>query len=222
MDFILPESPGKVFRLSDTVDLSKHLFSHLLRNYRKRLYFSYPRYREERPLQPSQALVDLESMVKADKPEINRLEDLFKWEDNPYLTSGREMLDASIPKDGSTDSIRPQLFQFKNVLLTREESVEGLIRGINSILSRSAVDGLFEYDGLVRSATSFHDFLDRKKEIFSASQLESMANCPMRYLFEYIYDLKSMEEVGPEASPIDRGDYLHAIFLEECFQDAAC
>ena len=211
MDFILPDSPGKVFRLVDTVDLSKHLFSHLLRNYRKRLYFSYPRYREERPLQPSQVLVDLESMVEADKPVIGTLEDLFKWDDNPYLTSGQEMLNASIPKGDSWFEIKPGLFQLKDVLLIEESSAEGLIRGINSISSRSAVDGLFEYDGLVGSAERFRESLDGRKAVFSSSQLECLANCPMRYLFEYVYGLKGMEELGPEASPVDRGDYLHEI-----------
>ena len=223
MNFIITESLGKMFRIQDSVDLSRHLFSHLLRNYRKRLYLSYPRYREEKALQPSQVFIDLESMAKTvnlSETEGEILEALFKWEDNPYFPSGYEMLNASVKKEISSDRTDPCLFPLKHILLMDESSVEGLMRGINALGSRRALDGLFEYDGLVGGAVRFGEFKKERKDTFSASQMQALANCPMRYLFEYIYGLKSLKGLGPEASSMDLGKYLHQIlslfFMELC------
>ncbi|NIR14064.1 MAG: hypothetical protein GWN86_08960, partial [Desulfobacterales bacterium] len=44
VNFILPEAPHKMFRMRNLIDESRHLFSHVLRNTRKRLYLSFPRY----------------------------------------------------------------------------------------------------------------------------------------------------------------------------------
>jgi len=214
MNFILSESPGKIFRVQDSIGLSRHLFSHLLRNYRKCLYLSYPRYREEKALQPSQVFTDMESMANVGSPsetDSGMLERLFKWEDNPYFTSRHEMLNATIKKEVSAAKTGPTLFQLKDIILMNEGSVEGLIRGVNALGSRYALDGLFEYDGLVDGATLFSKFLKEKKDTFSASRLETLANCPMRYLFEYVYGLSSLRDVGPEASPMDMGQYIHKI-----------
>jgi hypothetical protein len=213
INFILPESP-KIFRIQDSVDLSRHLFSHVLRNYRKRLYLSYPRYREEKAVQPSQVFMDMESMVNAGRSsatESGMLETLFKWADNPYFTSRYEMLNANVKKEAFAGRAEPSLFPLKDIILMDEASLEGLIRGVKALGSRCALDGLFEYDGLVGGAALFSEFLKEKRDTFSASQLETLANCPMRYLFEYIYGLGSLREVGPEASPMDMGQYIHKI-----------
>ncbi|MFC1535466.1 PD-(D/E)XK nuclease family protein, partial [Thermodesulfobacteriota bacterium] len=214
LNFILPESPRKIFRRLDTVDQSRHLFSHLLRNYRNSLYLSYPLYREEREVQPSQVLMDLESMVDtgiSSELEPETLKSLFKWEDSPYLSSEYEMLNAAKKKDSPPDRMEEDLFPLKHVIPAKRLSVEDIIRGVKALGSRRALDGLFEYDGLVSSAIGFDEFLKNKKEIFSASQLETLANCPMRYLFERVYGLGPVEELGVEASPRDLGQHLHAV-----------
>jgi RecB family exonuclease len=225
MNFVLTESPGKGIETPDNVDLSRYLFSHLLRNYRRSLYLSYPRHREDKMLQPSQVFMDIHSMVKPESfsgAGIGELETLFKWDDSPYLASSYEMLNAAYEKDGSSAGKYPASFALKDVILTDEGSADGLIRGINAVSSRSALDGLFEYDGLVGGADLFSEFLRRKGDTFSASQMETLANCPMRYLFEYIYGLKRLRDIGPEASPMDMGQYIHKIlslfFKELCKQ----
>jgi RecB family exonuclease len=121
-------------------------------------------------------------------------------------------VNATIKKESSSKGIgKIPLLPLKDIILTNESSVEGLIRGVNALCSRCALDGLFEYDGLVSGATRFNEFLEKRNHIFSASQLETLANCPMLYLFEYIYGLGKIEELGNEASPMDMGEYLHAI-----------
>ena len=198
----------------DSVEQSKHLFSHLLRNYRKALYLSYPRYSEEKEVRPSQALMDLETMLDEEiSPEIGPegLETLFRWEDNPYISSENEMLNARIKKYGPEEGARDAPFPLKQVLLKRDTPVQGLRRGIKAMVSRWAMDGLFEYDGMVGVADRFADFINGRSNILSPSQLETLANCPMRYLFERVYGLKTIEELGPEASQRDMGEHIHSI-----------
>jgi len=214
LNFIMPESPNRMFRIQDSIDQSRHLFSHLLRNYRKRLYFSYPRYTEEKEVQPSPMLVDLESMVNTRvSPETGActLEEVFIWDDNPYLSSEGEMLNATIRKNSISEETGDNIFPLKQVILRDGSPIEEIVRGINTLESRWASDGFFGYDGLVRGAARFGKFLKGRDNIFSPSQLEILANCPMRYMFERIYGLKIMEEFGPEVSSMDMGEHLHAI-----------
>ncbi len=213
-NFIITETLAKIFRIQDNIDLSRHLLSHLLRNYRKRLYLSYPRVREDKPLQPSQILMDMESMVKpssvTSEIESRNLEGIFKWEDTPFISSDGEMLNAHFKKKTSEVPAEQHApFQLRNIIL--REGLETPLRGITALACRCALDGLFEYDGLVGGAKRFAEFINDRDNKISASHLETMANCPMRYLFEYIYGLESMEEPGLAASPRDMGKYIHHV-----------
>jgi hypothetical protein len=213
-NFVLAGFPCKGLETRDSVDLSRHLFSHILRDYRKSLYLSYPRRREDKMLQPSQVFMDMESMANPERSSgagIGALETLFKWDNSPYFASTYEMLNADYKKDISTFRTDSASFPLKDVILMDEGSAEGLMRGINAVASRSALNGLFEYDGLVGDAELFSEFIGRKGDTYSASQLETLANCPMRYLFEYIYCLTSLRDIGPEASRMDLGQYIHKI-----------
>jgi len=209
-DFILSDSTNRVFRVIDSTDQSKYLFSHLLRNYNKRLYLSWPEYSSEKEVQPSQVLVDLELMVKDHFPDDNALgglEGFFRWENSPFLSSTREMLDANIRKEAKGVEITSVLKQ----IIPVEVNIGNLTRSINAMNSRRAVDGLFEYDGIVEKAEMFNFFLNDRRKIMSPSQLDSLANCPMRYLFERIYGLGKIDEPDVEVSPVDWGAHLHAI-----------
>jgi len=213
-NFILTEPLSKIFRIQDNVDLSRHLFSHLLRNYRKRLYLSYPRFREDKALQPSQVLMDMDSMVKPSSVTSEagswNLEEIFRWEDTLFIPSDYEMLNAHFKKNTSKVlAEQHDPFRLRNIIL--REGSEAPIRGIRALACRRALDGLFEYDGMVGGAKRFGEFLNDKKDKISASQFETMANCPMRYLFEYIYGLERIEEPGLAASALDIGKYVHHV-----------
>ena len=203
-----------MFRIRDPIDESKHLFSHLFRNYRKRLYLSFPRYTDEKEVQPSSVLLDLESIVQsclAPEGRSHSLEEIFGWEENPYYASEEELLDATRMKDQPSERIRDNFFPLERIIAKNELLAYKLIRPINVLRARWAEDGLFECDGLVGKAARFSEFLKDKSDLYSPSQLETLANCPMRYLFEHIYGLKTMEELGPEVSKKDMGEHIHAI-----------
>jgi RecB family exonuclease len=214
VNFILPEAPNKMYRMRDLIDESKHLFSHLLRNTRKCLYLSFPRYSEEKEVQPSPVLMDLEAMVKShlDPDHKNRnLEEVFRWQENLYLTSEEELLNATRIKHESSERVKDNLFPLERVVVKHDSQAENLVRLIGAPRCRWAEDGLFEYDGLVKGSVKFHAFLKEKNEFFSPSQLETLANCPMRYLFEHIYGLKALEELDAEVSRREMGQHLHTI-----------
>ncbi len=213
-DFILPEAPNKMLRIIDPVEQSKHLFSHVLRNCRNRLYLSFPRYVNEREVQRSPVLSDLESMVTSHlgpDGSSRTLEGVFPWEENPYFVSEEELLDATSVKKGPHDRMKENIFPLKRVLPKREFLSDGLLRAVNALRARWAQDGLFEYDGLVGNADTFREYLRDKSDYFSPSHLETLANCPMRHLFEHVYGLKTLEEQGPEMSNRDMGKHIHAI-----------
>jgi CRISPR/Cas system-associated exonuclease Cas4 (RecB family) len=226
VNFILPESPNRMFRILDPIDQSKHLFSHLLRNYQKRLYLSCPRYAEEKEIQLSPILADLETMVRSHlstQPDASPvlatgvgvsapiIEEVFRWADNPFFTSEDELLNATIVKTQVPKGMGADYFPLKQLIFKNDVVAERLIRGINSLRTRWASDGLFEYDGLVGGSVEFGEFLKEKGDIFSPSQLEALANCPMRYLFERIYNLEVLEDLGVEVSARDMGEHIHTI-----------
>ena len=214
VNFILPETPSKMYRMRDLMAESKHLLSHILRNTRKCLYLSFPRFSDEKEVQPSPVLMDLEAMVKSQLDpdgENGNLEEVFGWEENPYLTSEEELLNATHFKHEPPEKAKDHLFPLERIVVKNDSQAENLMRGMGATLCRWAEDGLFEYDGLVRESVKFRAFHKDKNEIFSPSQLETLANCPMRYLFEHIYGLKTLEELGAEISRREMGQHLHAI-----------
>jgi len=213
-NLICPETCKNIFRVPDNIDMSRHLFSHILRNCRKGLYLSYPAYSDKKEVRPSNMLTDIYSMKPAEpRPEHNEelSETSFGWDGSPYISSGYEMLDAAVNKSESGGGESGTIFPLKNVIIKNPPILEEITRGLRAMGSRRALNGLFEYDGLAGSAMRFKEYLRSRKDIFSASQLDTLANCPMRYLFERVYGLKILELAGPDASPMDVGVHFHGV-----------
>ncbi|MBN1627295.1 MAG: PD-(D/E)XK nuclease family protein [Deltaproteobacteria bacterium] len=215
-NFICPETCRNNFSVPDSIDMSRHLLSHLLRNCKKGTCLSYPEYADGKEARPSNVFIDMDSLMPPDSApangEMTPGTSSTKWGDSPYIPSVHEMLDAGINKGShegvtGTGPINP----FKNIIIKNSHLAEGISRALRTIGSRGSLNGLFEYDGLVGKASKFKAFLDSKNDIFSASQLDTLANCPMRYLFERIYGLKAMDITGPDASPMAMGTHLHGV-----------
>jgi ATP-dependent helicase/DNAse subunit B len=213
-NFICPETCKITFRVPDNIDMSRYLFSHLLRDCRKGLYLSYPIYSDKKEARPSNIFTDIYSMKPAESApgyHEEMTETFFKWDDSPYISSGHEMLDAAVYKGESYNRESEIMFPLKDVIIKDPSLLESITRGLRAMGSRLALNGLFEYDGLAGKAGRFEKYLKSKKDTFSASQLDTLANCPMRYLFERVYGLKTMDIAGPDASPMDMGVHLHGV-----------
>lgn len=214
IDFILPDSPNKMFRMLDPIDQSRHLFAHVLKNYRKYLYFSFPLYSEEKVLSPSPMLTDLLSIIDPTDQSNNEnidLEEIFKWSENPYYTSKEELLNAFIVKGQRNSSGSSKTSHLKNIILKPDLPVEEFLKRVNADRSRNASDGLHEYDGLVGASKAFKEFFCEPKKFFSPSELDILANCPMLYQFEKIFELRPRQEIGLEVSPKEMGEHIHNV-----------
>jgi ATP-dependent helicase/DNAse subunit B len=213
-DFVMPESSAGPLRKTDFTDLSRHLFSHILCNYHKGLYLSYPRSIRDRDVQPSPVLLDMLSMEQQDNfyHGVEELENAFPWEQNPYFTHEQEFLDSvAVEKKASLPSAQGS-FPYEHIILGENAFLsESVIRSVRSMVARNTVDGLSEYDGLVHEAQNFTTYLTNFKDMFSTSRLDMAANCPLRYLLGEIFCLKPVDEVEEGLSLKDVGSHVHAI-----------
>ncbi|MBN2060081.1 MAG: PD-(D/E)XK nuclease family protein [Deltaproteobacteria bacterium] len=214
INFILQESPNRMARVIDPVQQSGYLFFQILRNYRKKLYLSYPVYTEERETRPSPVLDELADMAKSGglgDDGYGSIEDFFGWADNPYLGARDEMLNAAYIKKRFDMPESDDPFSLKYTIVRPGFAIDELLKGINILLSRNSSDGLYGNDGIAKGSSVFESFLESQSSAISPSQMDNLANCPMRFLFQDIYKLKTREELGVELSPREMGVHLHAI-----------
>lgn len=222
-DFIIPESSAPYLRGADLTDQSRYLFSHILRNYRQDLYLSYPRRIGDKEVQPSPVLLDMVSMMEIQEPSppqgAEALEGKYPWEQNPYFTSSEELLNSIEVEQKLAIPSRESPLPHKHIILGTDRVLnESIIRGVGCLLARNCADGLSEYDGLISGSSAFQRYRSGRKGPQSTSRLDTIANCPMRYLFQGIYGIEPIEELEEELSLRDVGSHVHAILkliLEE-------
>jgi RecB family exonuclease len=220
-DFIMPESTLGPLKKVNPTDLSRNLFSHVLCNYRKGLYLSYPKSINDRDVQPSPVLLDMVSSVRKETAYhgSQTLEDSFPWEGNPWFTSEQEFLNTIAVEEKTSLSPSHKPFAFDRLILGDNRFLnESVMRGVRSLIARNAIDGLSGYDGLVCQARHFPDYLPGFDETLSTSRLDLLANCPLRYLFGEVFSLEPLEEVAEELSFKDIGSHVHAI-LKMLFEE---
>jgi hypothetical protein len=215
-DFIMPESSVHYLSRPELADQSRHLFTHLLRNYRQDLYLSYPKRVADKEVQPSSVLLDMVSLMEnkglLSSQGAEVLERKFPWEQNPYFTSSEELLNSIEVEQRLTIHSRESSFSHEHIILGADRMLnESIIRGVGCLLARNCADGLSEYDGLVSGSAAFCRYHSGLGETLSTSRLDTIANCPMRHLFQNLYGLEPPEELQQELSPRDFGSHVHAI-----------
>lgn len=215
-DFIIPESSAPYLRRADLTDQSRYLFSHLLRNYKQDLYLSYPRRIGDKEVQPSPVLLDMVSMMEIQELSPSQgaeaLERKFPWKQNPYFTSSEELLNSIEVEQKLAIPSKESSLPHEHIILGTDRVLnESIIRGVGCLLARNCADGLSEYDGLVSGLPAFHRYRSGLRGPLSTSRLDTIANCPMRYLFQGIYCLEPIEEIEEELSLKDVGSHVHAI-----------
>jgi hypothetical protein len=224
-EFIIPESSAPYLRSTDLTDQSLYLFSHILRNYRQDLYLSYPRRIGDKEAQPSPVLLDMVSMMEnhglSRFQGTEALSRSFPWEQNPYFTSSEELLNSIEVEQKLAIPSKESSFSHEHIILGTEGPLnESIIRGVACLLARNLADGLSEYDGLVSGSPAFRRYRSGLRGSLSTSRLDTIANCPMRYLFQDIYCLEPIEELQQELSPRDVGSHVHAI-LKLIFEEVS-
>jgi hypothetical protein len=215
-DFIIPESSSPYLRRADLTDQSRYLFSHILRNYKQDLYLSYPRRIGDKEVQPSPVLLDMVSMMEIQELSpfqgAEALERKFPWEQNPYFTSSEELVNSIEVEQRIAIPSKESSLPHEHIMLGTDRVLnESIIRGVGCLLASNCADGLSEYDGLVSGSSAFHRHRSGFRGSQSTSRLDTIANCPMRYLFQSIYGIEPIEEIQQELSLRDVGSHVHAI-----------
>jgi len=215
-DFIKPESSAPYLRRADLTDQSRYLFTHLLRNYGQDLYLSYPKRIADKEAQPSPVLLDMISMMDKEGPSppqgAEALERSFPWEQNPCFTSSEEVLNSIEVEQKIAVPSKLNPFCHDRIILGIDRLLnESIMRGVGCLLARNCADGLTEYDGLISGSPAFRRFRSNPRGPLSPSRLDTIANCPMHYLFRDIYRIETIEELEQELSPRDLGSHIHAI-----------
>lgn len=70
-----------------------------------------------------------------------------------------------------------------------------------------------KYDGKLKDNIVVEDINNNMNDIFSISQLETYAECPMKYYFKYILKIKPIEK-KEEFSSIEKGNIYHQVLAE--------
>ncbi|UCF65049.1 MAG: PD-(D/E)XK nuclease family protein [bacterium] len=178
-------------------------FYQIVQNQAARLYFSYPRYHQEKPLLPSIFLRELERLSDAPLEKQEKL----------HLYSPADVIDQ-LPierdKDGTTkidfEQIPADLRPFISV-----DDVKQLNLKMKVIASRQTTKDLSAWEGNLTSFPPVSAYLQRRFETvhFSPTQLEMYAYCPMIFFFERVLDIRKAEEREAYLSPLDRGVLIH-------------
>ncbi len=207
-DFIIPEASRGIFRIIDPVNQAKQLFSSILKDYNRTLFLSYPKSISEKTVQPSQVIQDLCALIN-NGDNKSPVEQSLSWKPETAYTSPNDLLNTNRLKRGTQDNSTAT--DLTNIIIRDRSGAEDVIRGIHAIISRAAVNGLFAYDGVAHEALYFRDFIKGHEGVYSASSLETLANCPMRYLFRYIFNIKDPDEILADSTQRDMGRYTHDI-----------
>ncbi len=92
-----------------------------------------------------------------------------------------------------------------------------LHRGLGTAVHRGATQ-LTPYDGLVPQAGRDLDPTAPDGPVVSASRLQNLAACPLRYFFRYVLELEPPEELAIDPTrwldPLASGSLLHEVFCE--------
>ena len=156
------------------------------------------------PLQYKETEELLQCNMQVGKQEVERASELVKIEKDKYLK-------ASVFEKAISVEEQAKFFVSKNKkLATQELALIPIINRINQVCIRQA-NGLdleiSEYEGKIRDFSVVNN-------VYSATKLDLLARCPMKYFFQELLKITPLEEVEEEIEARIFGSILHSI-LEE-------
>ncbi len=165
---------------------------------------------EARVVQPAAVLLDLFRLWKG-RPEAT-FEDFHEAVGAPV---------CAIPRSGSLDTsdVWLETLEEGGLFLSAEsalaEAFPGLRRGLEAKALRAA-DKATAHHGLVSPRPEFMDPRANPRLLASATRLEALGACPLRYLLRYGVQLRPPHDpaLDPERwlDPLQRGGLLHRVF----------
>jgi len=198
----------------ELLEQDRYIFYSLLTSSAGQMFFTYPRFEEERALVPSAFLSDLNEIILLHWVEDAPGDDFFLNESRLWLSLGRAIQFRTFDAAGS-----------KAALLKGVSSAEALSALFHRILqdaARLSGTSFGEYEGhLGAFPTVVRDLRRRNaRRSWSASRLEDYAFCPLSYFFKYLLKIEPAPEIEKEISPLERGLFVHTI-LEQFYRELA-
>ena len=203
----------------DKLEESAHLFYLNSLNPSERLYLSYPLQEEEKDLLRSSYIEQLARQFKdkeqtfasvdgesANSPQaLYTLTELYEW-------LGRYWREKQPQEDANTE-IEGLL---KHVLRTKNSvRIKSFVEALQTQNSRNSAQ-LSAFDGMLAahwSKARLQRRYDPQKHIYSVSEFDLYARCPIKFFFQRLLGLAPLAEVLPDMDALEKGTLLHRILF---------
>ncbi len=183
------------------VSRDRELFLSFLRHPARKIYFSYPRFRDDKPVLPS---IFLRELKRVTEEELTSTEPV-------RLFSPSEML-VRLQQRFGVKRVQEAL-QNRNVSLPsilRQLDVPFLTLRFRMIEQRESEQPSGEWEGVLNHPV-LRQYLHRRftRHRYSVTQLEEYARCPMLYFLKRVLGLPEPEAPEELLTPLDVGIFIH-------------
>lgn len=191
---------------SDRLREDRFLFYRVLTLYHERLYLLSPQHDGDVELVPSTFIDELQRVAKI-KTATDDDRTLFSTENflknyGTYIWEHSEMVRLEEP-------IVPSAMLPTLPLIAHNVRVEQ---------SRAGTHDAPEYEGYLPSGllsqSSHHALAQRRKKIYSITELETYGECPFRYFSDEVLELNQPKEENTELVGKDKGNIVHKILFD--------
>ncbi len=202
----------------DKFEEAAHLFYLNTLNPSEQLYLSYPLQEEEKDLLRSNYLEQLDSQLKTERQNLagveadassSPLETLYTYSEL-YEWLGSYWYSAQSQEAASEEPERLLTHILRNQKGTRAKSFFEALKAQQSRDSRQ----LSAFDGMVTARWS-KTWLQRhyrpQQHVYSVSEFDLYARCPIKFFFRRVLRLAPPEDVLPEMDALEKGILLHRI-----------
>ncbi|NOX87728.1 MAG: hypothetical protein GXO77_01795, partial [Calditrichaeota bacterium] len=197
----------------ELLDQDRFLFYQLLDSPAKRIFITFPRYRDEEALVPSSFLSDLQEISSVDLPQIDPQDVIFftrqkLWEG---LGSNIKLLTVAENRAAAAQNLRT----LSALIPDAQNTLSGLIRRIRFASLRLMGNSFSVFEGNLSGDESVVGELQKRFEraVWSVSRLETYAFCPMKFFFSYLLRVEQPPVPEEEITPQERGLLAHRILF---------
>lgn len=197
------------------LDQDRFIFYTLLDSGADALYLTYPRYRGDRALVPSNFLSELSDVLplihlKDDQPAIRNktqlktaLGAILQTSDKSKISHSKELCNSFI-----------RLFEKKHQ--DAQKILLSVLERISATSHRRTGMQFGHFEGALPEHGPIHEDLTRRyrDNVWSITQIEDYARCPMNFFMNRILGLEDVPAFEETLSYLEKGNLIHRIFFQ--------
>ncbi len=191
----------------ELLDQDRFIFYSLLDSAAERIYLTYPKYQDDRALTPSTFLMDLyETAEIADSENVD--ENVFLNMKKLEMELGLNI--QKMQSEKATNVCRDLFLQMP------VEEVLWLFNRIKNTRLRITPERFSLTEGDLRPVDAIREILKREyaRRIWSVTQLEEYAFCPMQFFLDRILKIEDEPEFEEHINNLERGLIIHDILFK--------